>query len=66
MTQQPLFQPPYPSPNGNPSCGKPLRRGYPPPLPEATAGCKAALARVRQAKDHLRVVMEEAEWEGFN
>ena len=37
-----------------------------PPLPEATAGCKAALARVRQAKDHLRVVMEEAEWEGFN
>ena len=37
-----------------------------PPLSEAVAGFNAALARVRQAKDRLRVVMEEEEWERCN
>jgi type I restriction enzyme M protein len=33
-----------------------------PPLPEAIADFKAALARARQAEDHLRAVMEEGGW----
>jgi type I restriction enzyme M protein len=33
-----------------------------PPLPEAIADFKAALARVREAEDRLRVVMEEGGW----
>jgi type I restriction enzyme M protein len=33
-----------------------------PPLPEAIAGFKAALARVREAEDKLRTLMQEGGW----
>jgi len=33
-----------------------------PPLDEAIADFKVALARVKQAEDHLRIVMTEGGW----